>query len=87
MYRHALNVLLPMLLAVPVIAVAETPEPREIVDRMIAAAGGEAFAKIGVLKLEVVQEETRNDGTGSTSTYTGPSRWWGLVDRGRGDGR
>jgi len=70
MYRHALKVLLPMLLAVPAIAVAETPEPREIVDRMIAAAGGEAFAKIGVLKLEIEQEETRNDGTGSTSTYT-----------------
>jgi hypothetical protein len=70
MYRHALNFLLPVLLAAPVITAAETPEPGVIVDRMIAAAGGEAFAEIGVLKLEVQQEETHNDGTGTTSTYT-----------------
>ena len=71
MYRYALKVLLPVILAAPVIAVAEkTPEPREIVDRMIAAADGEAFAKIGVLKLEVEKEETRNDGTSTKSTYT-----------------
>ena len=70
MYRHALKVLLPVLLAAPVIAVAETPEPGEIVDRMIAAAGGEAFSKLGVLKLEVEHEETRNDGTSTKSSYT-----------------
>ncbi len=70
MKRFLMMILLPAYLAVPVIAAAETLEPGEIVDRMIAAAGGEAFAKIGVLKLEVEQEETRNDGTGATSTYT-----------------
>ena len=69
MKLHALNILLPVLLAAPVVAVAETPEPGEIVDRMIAAADGEAFSKIGVLKLEVEQEETRNDGTGTSRTY------------------
>ena len=42
MYRHALKVLLPVLLAAPVIVGAETPEPGEIVDRVIAAAGFEA---------------------------------------------
>jgi hypothetical protein len=70
MNRHLLKVLLPVLLAAPVFAVAETPEPGEIVDRMIAAAGGEAFPKLGVVKLEVNQEETRNDGTSSKSSYT-----------------
>jgi hypothetical protein len=70
MNRHLLKVLLPVLLAAPVIAVAVTPEPGEIVDRMIAAAGGEAFSKIGVLKLEVVQDETHNDGSGTSRTYT-----------------
>jgi len=70
MYGHVLNVLLAVLLVAPALLSAETPEPGEIVDRMIAAAGGESFAKIGVLKLEVEQEETHNDGTGTTSTYT-----------------
>jgi hypothetical protein len=70
MKRYLMIILLPALLAVPVIAAAETLEPGEIVDRMIAAAGGEAFAKIGVLKLEVEQKETRNDGTGTSGSYT-----------------
>jgi hypothetical protein len=70
MYRHVLNVLLAVLLVAPALLSAETPEPGEILDRMIAAAGGESFAKIGVLKLEVRQEETHNDGTGTTRTYT-----------------
>ena len=70
MYRHLPKVLLPVLLAAPVFAVAETPEPGEIVDRMIAAAGGEAFSKLGVIKLEVEHEETRNDGTSSKGSYT-----------------
>jgi len=70
MYRHVLNVLLAVLLVVPVLHSAEGPEPGEIVDRVIAAAGGEAFIELGVIKLEVEQEETRNDGTSATSTYT-----------------
>jgi hypothetical protein len=70
MKLHALKFLLPVLLAAPVIAVAETPEPGEIVNRVIAAAGGEAFLELGVLKLEVEREETRNDGTSMKSFYT-----------------
>ncbi len=37
---------------------------------MIAAAGGEAFADLGVLELEVTEEEIRNDGTQSGKSYT-----------------
>jgi hypothetical protein len=70
MRLHALKILLPVLLAAPVIAVTEPLEPGEIVDRMIAAAGGEAFLELGVLKLEVEREETRNDGTSAKSSYT-----------------
>jgi hypothetical protein len=70
MYRRVLTAMLPVLLVVPVVHSAETPEPGEIVDRVIAAAGGEAFAELSVLKLEVEQEETRNDGTSATSSYT-----------------
>jgi len=69
MKRYALRILLPVLLATPVIASPETPKPEEIVDRMVTAAGGETFAKIGVLKLEVEQEETHNDGSGSSQSY------------------
>ena len=43
------------------------PDPKEILEKMIAAAGGEAFSQLGVLRLEVHEEEqTRNDGTQST---------------------
>ena len=70
MYRHAMMVLLPVLLAAPIVEAAEPPEPGEIVDRMIAAAGGEMFARLGVLKLEVEHEETRNDGTSTKKSYT-----------------
>jgi len=70
MNRCVLSLVLPMVLAVPAVLTAETPEPQEIVDRVIAAAGGKAFAELGVLKLEVSQEETRNDGTSTKNTYT-----------------
>jgi hypothetical protein len=70
MNRHALKIFLLVLLAAPVIAFAETLEPGEIVDRMIAASGGEAFSKIGILKLEVEEEETRNDGSATKRSYT-----------------
>jgi len=63
-------VLLPVFLAAPIVEAAEPPEPGEIVDRVVAAAGGEAFAKLGVLKLEVEHEETRNDGTSTKRSYT-----------------
>jgi hypothetical protein len=70
MNRRVFSLVLPVLLTLPAVVTAETPEPQDIVDRMIAAAGGEALPKLGVVKLEVNQEETRNDGTSSKSSYT-----------------
>jgi hypothetical protein len=70
MNRYVVSLLLPLILAVPTILTAETLDPQEIIDRVIAAAGGEAFGKLGVVKLEVSQEETRNDGTSTKSKYT-----------------
>jgi hypothetical protein len=70
MNQRVCSLILPVVLAIPVGITAETLEPQEIVDQMIAAAGGEAFAKLGVVKLEVDQEEIRNDGTSSRRTYT-----------------
>lgn len=52
------------------VAAEEEIEADEIVDRVIAAAGGEAFVEIGVLKLEVSQEEIRNDGTSTKTNFT-----------------
>lgn len=51
-------------------APAATPQPDELVERVLAAAGGEAFAAIGVLELTVEEEQTRNDGTTSRNRYT-----------------
>ncbi len=48
--------------ASPVVA-ADPPSPEVLVERMIAAVGGDAFSKIGVLKLEVTQEEIKRDGS------------------------
>lgn len=59
-----------LVLAIPPAAFGESPDPKEIVDRMIAAAGGDAFANLGVLELEVHEEQTRNDGTRTTMDYT-----------------
>lgn len=70
MHRRVLTALLPVLFVVPALLSAETLEPGEIVDRMIAAAGGDAFAKLGVLEVEVHEEESRNDGTQTTKDYT-----------------
>jgi hypothetical protein len=52
------------------LAVAQTPTVEEIHDRTIAALGGAGYSELGVLKLEVSTEETRNDGTVSTDAYT-----------------
>ena len=58
------------LIAGPAVAGGEErPEPAEIVDRMLAAAGGEEFSEIGVLKLEVSDEETRNDGSRTSHEF------------------
>lgn len=70
MIRRVFSLLfLPVFTATFAVA-ADVPDPNEIVDRMVAAAGGEAFKGIGVLKLEVSQEETRNDGSQTNATYT-----------------
>ena len=57
-------------LAVASVALAADPEPQEIVDRMIAAAGGNAFSKVGVVALGVREEETRSDGSQTARNYT-----------------
>jgi len=71
MFRRVLSLTL-TLAAVATLAAAadEVPDAKEIIERTIAAAGGKAFTDIGVLKLEVNQEETRKDGTRTTMTYT-----------------
>jgi hypothetical protein len=51
-------------------AFAEIPEPAVVVARMIEAAGGAEFREIGVLKLEVTEESTRNDGSSTETSYT-----------------
>lgn len=61
---------LPLILAVSAAAGAATPQPDEVVERVIAAVGGDAFAAIGVLELAVDEEATRNDGTSSRNHYT-----------------
>lgn len=69
MIRRCL-VLMMMVVCWVVFASAEQPpDPQEIVDRAISAAGGEVFAELGVLELEVSQEEVRNDGHQAVTTY------------------
>jgi hypothetical protein len=70
MYRRVLTAVLSVLFVSQALLSAETLEPGEIVDRMIAAAGGDAFAKLGAVELEVHEEQTRNDGTQTTNNYT-----------------
>ena len=70
MFNRFLSLLLSMTLAATAAAADEMPDPKEILEKMIAAAGGEAFAGLGVLELEVTEEESRNDGTQSGKSYT-----------------
>jgi hypothetical protein len=70
MFHRILSLLLPLAFVAPAIAAEEVPDPKDILERMIAAAEGEAFAKLGILELEVSEQETRNDGTQSVSSYT-----------------
>ena len=70
MIRRVCPLLFALVLAIPPAAFGESPDPKEIVERMIAAAGGEAFSQLGVLRLEVHEEQTRNDGVQSTKDYT-----------------
>ncbi len=70
MFRRNLSLLLFLTLTATAAAADEKPDPQEILEKMIAAAGGEAFAGLGVLELEVTEEESRNDGTQSGKSYT-----------------
>jgi hypothetical protein len=55
---------------VSLVAAEDLPEPQVVIDRVIAAAGGAAFAGLGILELEVTEEETRNDGSRTNTSYT-----------------
>ena len=70
MFRRVLSLLLTVVCVASLVVAEDAPDPKEIVDRMIAAAGGDAFAKLGVLEREVHEEQTRNDGTQTTKDYT-----------------
>jgi hypothetical protein len=69
MIRRGLILMLVSVCAVAFASAEEPPDPKEIFERVIAAAGGEAFAALGVLELEVTQEEIRNDGTQTENTF------------------
>lgn len=69
MYRRVLSIVLPLALVASAAAADELPQPQQILDRMLAAAGGEAFAELGILELDVAVEETRNDGTRSVRSF------------------
>jgi len=69
MIRRCLVVLLPLVIVASLAAGEDPPDAKEIVERVIAAAGGEAFASLGILELEVTEEETRNDGTRIGKSY------------------
>jgi hypothetical protein len=50
---------------------ADPPSPEQLIERAIAAQGGEkAFRDFGVLKLTVDETETKLDGTVKPDTYT-----------------
>lgn len=69
MIRRCLFVLLPLVSVASFVAAEDALDGKEIVERMIAAAGGEAFASLGVLQLDVTEEETRNDGSQTGKSY------------------
>jgi hypothetical protein len=70
MIHRVLGLLLSLFVVASPTLAEDAIEPSEIVELMITEAGGDAFAKIGILVLEVTQEEIRNDGTSSKINYT-----------------
>jgi hypothetical protein len=70
MIRRVLILLVPLVFFASLVAAEDAPDAKEIVERMIAAAGGEAFATLGILELDVTEEEIRNDGAQSEKRYT-----------------
>jgi hypothetical protein len=70
MIRRAGAIVMTLLITAASAAAAEGPQPAELVERMIGALGGEAFRKLGVLELQVAEEEIRNDGATSENRYS-----------------
>lgn len=68
--NQRLSLILAITLCAGLAGAAELPEPDELVQKVIAAAGGEAFSKIGVLKLEVAAEQILHEGGTKLQTYT-----------------
>lgn len=66
--RGAILACLFLCLSSPVVA-DDPPSADEVVTRAIAAAGGEAFAALGTLRLEVTEKEVRADGTSTGKSY------------------
>jgi hypothetical protein len=69
MFDRIFRMIIALAFLTPPVAAQEMPDASEILDKMIAAAGGEAFANLGILELEVAVEETRNDGTRSIRNF------------------
>ena len=66
-----LLILLSIAALVPGTVIAgQLPEPGEIVDKAIAAVGGDGLAKLEVLRLVVSEEKTQHDGKASSNDYT-----------------
>jgi len=66
-----LSILLSIAALVPGTVIAgQLPEPGEIVDKAIAAVGGDGLAKLEVLRLAVSEDKTQNDGQASSNNYT-----------------
>ncbi len=70
MKRRMTVVLLMVMVAVGAAGAADLPEPDQIIDRMIAAVGGDSFADLEVIKLEVSEEKIHNDGATSNNQFT-----------------
>jgi hypothetical protein len=69
MFHRTLSLVLSLTLGATAALADEMPDPNTIVAKMIAAAGGEAFADLGILELEVTEHEIHNDGTQSGKSY------------------
>ena len=69
MTRKAILVCMVLIFAAGTAVSADTPEADEIIDKMIAAVGGDGLDKLEVIRLEVAEEKTHNDGNFSKNSY------------------